>query len=653
MKKKLRIAFIIIVIIALAASMGWTYYILLPEPTVPVSQVSLKAYLDYQIVSGKSLTLWPAGTVFQQGEIAYFYAAEPKIKVSPTLMLYGLDKGEITGTIETETSLQAVNDKAEIYWSYNLNHTAPQPITFSKDGQAGAAAEYVAEGTELDAVSSYDLVTKIGEELLFRTGQLQLVVSSRIHLTGSVNGNTIDKQMNITLPFILQQSSFSAPQVTDTTAEAVLAQSPQAPSLWQHITNTAVSFPYPFVADAVLLIILMILLWSKDAKAKALLEHKRFKAWITEGSVDLKNKYSINIFSLEGLVDLAIDLDKRVIFDPKQGKYYVIEENIVYLYDPEHKNILLNNKQQLGKFLLERGIITPEQLETGLYYQQKTGSKLGESLTALGFLNESALYSALASQLGIDYYELDSYNGIYNNEFLELLSISKAKVFQAVPLGKRADGKLVVACGDIFKKGLKEALEELLHTGIHIVAAKPSSVYALLNRIVTEDDRKSENQTSEPEGEVKPYQSLSAAQREQFIEAYNRGTIEYTLFLKAGRKVDPYLLENAPDRDNIINWLVNNSIIKDSFANLLKGLDKAVEALDYSSRHGKQVPELINLLSKSDYLSEESISWISSSCTVQKLPVDKFLSENYLVSEETLINSEFILKILKEILFKA
>ncbi|MGO0122491.1 glycosyltransferase [Desulfothermobacter acidiphilus] len=59
--------------------------------------------------------------------------------------------------------------------------------------------------------------------------------------------------------------------------------------------------------------------------------------------------------------------------------------------------------QLLGRLLLERGLITPEQLEHALALQRKSGGLLGQILVAQGYVNNLQLYEVLAEQLNIPY----------------------------------------------------------------------------------------------------------------------------------------------------------------------------------------------------------------------------------------------------------
>lgn len=57
----------------------------------------------------------------------------------------------------------------------------------------------------------------------------------------------------------------------------------------------------------------------------------------------------------------------------------------------------------LGEMLVERGIISPEELELGLREQRKTGEFLGTTLIKLGLASEEEILPVLSKKLNIDY----------------------------------------------------------------------------------------------------------------------------------------------------------------------------------------------------------------------------------------------------------
>ena len=58
-------------------------------------------------------------------------------------------------------------------------------------------------------------------------------------------------------------------------------------------------------------------------------------------------------------------------------------------------------KIRLGDLLVEKGLVTDEQLQIALSEQKKLGRKLGSTLIELGMVSESSLLNLLSNQLGI------------------------------------------------------------------------------------------------------------------------------------------------------------------------------------------------------------------------------------------------------------
>ncbi len=99
----------------------------------------------------------------------------------------------------------------------------------------------------------------------------------------------------------------------------------------------------------------------------------------------------------------------------------------------------------LGKYLLENGDITEEQLDDALK-KHKEGKPsrglLGQILVDLGYTSEEKVTRALASQAGVDYVSLEDYN--MDEMAQSLMEPEVAKRYQAFPIGFDS-GKLVVA----------------------------------------------------------------------------------------------------------------------------------------------------------------------------------------------------------------
>ena len=67
------------------------------------------------------------------------------------------------------------------------------------------------------------------------------------------------------------------------------------------------------------------------------------------------------------------------------------------------------NKIRIGDCLIQKGMITEEQLQQALETQKENGSKIGETLVDLNFISEIDLIDVLTEQLGIEYVDLRKY----------------------------------------------------------------------------------------------------------------------------------------------------------------------------------------------------------------------------------------------------
>lgn len=71
----------------------------------------------------------------------------------------------------------------------------------------------------------------------------------------------------------------------------------------------------------------------------------------------------------------------------------------------------------IGQFLVERRLITEEELEQALTEQEETGGRLGEILVARGWISGPELAAAVSEQLGI---ELETESGFGAGLFDEI-----------------------------------------------------------------------------------------------------------------------------------------------------------------------------------------------------------------------------------------
>jgi MSHA biogenesis protein MshE len=98
-------------------------------------------------------------------------------------------------------------------------------------------------------------------------------------------------------------------------------------------------------------------------------------------------------------------------------------------------------KIRLGDLLVEKGLITEDQLKFALSEQKKLGRKLGGTLIELGMIDEKSMLTLLSNQLKIPLIDITNYN--YSDEAAKLLPESIARRYRALVLEDREKDYLV------------------------------------------------------------------------------------------------------------------------------------------------------------------------------------------------------------------
>lgn len=104
----------------------------------------------------------------------------------------------------------------------------------------------------------------------------------------------------------------------------------------------------------------------------------------------------------------------------------------------------IKTKNLLGQLLIERKIITPQQLEIALKKQKETGELLGGTLIKCGFVDEeSIMIPILAEQLGVDSVNLKNLD--IGPDIIARISPKFASYYKIIPL-EYSDNTLTIAC---------------------------------------------------------------------------------------------------------------------------------------------------------------------------------------------------------------
>jgi adsorption protein B len=139
------------------------------------------------------------------------------------------------------------------------------------------------------------------------------------------------------------------------------------------------------------------------------------------------------------------------------------------------EELLAVYRHKLGDILIERGLVTQEQLDRGLAAQVTTGRPLGAAIVDIGELDEDALIDVLCDQQQLDRaYTLDPYN--ISLDLLRRLPEHFAKAFSVFPVEEQNDGKIVLACAIVPNRRDILELEAVLGVPVEFRLARRAEV---------------------------------------------------------------------------------------------------------------------------------------------------------------------------------
>jgi type IV pilus assembly protein PilB len=134
-----------------------------------------------------------------------------------------------------------------------------------------------------------------------------------------------------------------------------------------------------------------------------------------------------------------------------------------------HKKI----EKPLGQILVERGIITPLELEKSLGVQQKEGSLIGEIIVKLGFAKEEDIAHCLSLQFGFPYLPLENYE--ISKEVVSIVPKNVATHYCLIPIDK-IENTLTVTMANPLNIHAIEDLEDITGCDIQVFISTPSDI---------------------------------------------------------------------------------------------------------------------------------------------------------------------------------
>ena len=139
----------------------------------------------------------------------------------------------------------------------------------------------------------------------------------------------------------------------------------------------------------------------------------------------------------------------------------------------------MSEQAQLEALLVQRGVITSEQLARAVTEQHRTGASLMRVLIDLGLVQESDLVATIADQLGMDFVDLADHP--VDPVAVSVISDSLARRYQALPIAWD-DGVLVVAMADPANVIAIDDIRSMARAPVRAVVATRAAIEAAIDK---------------------------------------------------------------------------------------------------------------------------------------------------------------------------
>jgi type IV pilus assembly protein PilB len=131
------------------------------------------------------------------------------------------------------------------------------------------------------------------------------------------------------------------------------------------------------------------------------------------------------------------------------------------------------SNKQLGELLIERGVISHDQLQIAIAHQQKKGGLIGEILVELKFATEKDIAQALTCQYGFPYLPLINYE--IDHEVLIALPLEVCQKFCVIPIDKIGKSLTLVMSNPLNVQATEE-IEQLTGCNVQTFVSTSSDI---------------------------------------------------------------------------------------------------------------------------------------------------------------------------------
>lgn len=303
---------------------GW-FYTHPQTETVTTHHDEQTAVLDVEtgaVIRGDR-GVFPAGTHVRNKPF-YLYTSAPNLTLHVKTAIEGASRATITHRVQIV--YKAVDDtgrSSAVYWT-----------------DARTVTEETLSGTSVTSTPSIDIAS-----VQSRRNQIESTLGDAAHVTAALRvqtqyqSETYSGNLSKTIPVTFNERSYVVSPVTvrtdysTTDTNRLVVERPT----WQYVVTLGlgslglVGFLLAVVASYRL---------ERSPRRRHELHRRRYSEWLSAGSLpdEITTEMVVHLDSLEDLIDVAIDRNERVIYDPAKEVYLIPGAYVAYWFDPGTKS---------------------------------------------------------------------------------------------------------------------------------------------------------------------------------------------------------------------------------------------------------------------------------------------------------------------------
>lgn len=250
---------------------------------------------------------------------------------------YSSNKGSVDINTDVYMELKGVEIRdqqvVETYWN------VVKPLSSKKSTDIKPGEKHTVN-FDINVPSTQKKLNKIQEQLNSTKGALNITVVSVSKIEGQVNGNSVNNKYTTNMSIVADEDTYEVVSVNNLDREHRITEKQSVvsdPPLVQSILSLLIGgISVTTTIGFVLMKRLGYIRLSDQEREKMEIYRSReqFSEWITSGEFPSDSEYeqTVLVNDLEGLVDVAIDTNKRVIEDDQLEVSTVLDDNYVYIY---------------------------------------------------------------------------------------------------------------------------------------------------------------------------------------------------------------------------------------------------------------------------------------------------------------------------------